>query len=158
ELIGPLRLSSRPDTSICALKWASCQEERVTRTLPAACILSVALTTFAGCSANNAVTAPANTAAPKKGLVVAAPGLLEPLTEEFKIGSEISGRLRSVLVEEGDNVKRNQVVATMDDADYQARVHTAEAEVRQRESDLQRLIGGSRTEERQIAKYQMEEA
>ena len=43
--------------------------------------------------------------------VIAAPGLVEPLSEEIKVGSEISGRLQTVLVEEGDHVRRGQVLA-----------------------------------------------
>ena len=128
------------------------------RTVFAACLVSVSIGAFAGCSNNTAETAPAVTPANKEEVVVAAPGLLEPVTEELKIGSELGGRIRAVLVEEGDRVRQGQIVVTLEDDEYQARIRTAEAAVKQRESELQRLLAGARREERQIARYQAEEA
>lgn len=128
------------------------------RIVSMACLLTVAMTVFSGCANNEAVTAPVPDERVKTEVIVAAPGLLEPVTEEFKIGAELAGKLRTVLVEESDKVRQGQVIATLEDAEYQARVKSAEAEVKQRESELARLITGARAEERQIAKFQVEEA
>jgi ABC exporter DevB family membrane fusion protein len=117
----------------------------------------VAVNLFSAC--NNHIAKPhrvADNENPQE-LVVAAPGLLEPGSEEVKVGSELNGKIQAVLVEEGDRVQRGQVIATIENAEYQARLRSAEAELRQKEAELQRLIAGARSEERQIAKLQLEE-
>ena len=43
--------------------------------------------------------------------LIAGPGRVEPYSEDIKIGSELSGRLKSVNVEEGDAIHREQVLA-----------------------------------------------
>src|SRR5215470_13358096 len=85
-----------------------------------------------------------------KGLI-AAPGRVEAISEEVRVSSELSGRLKSVNVEEGDRVKRGQILAELENADYRARVESAEAELAQREAELRRTVNGSRTEERREA-------
>lgn len=90
--------------------------------------------------------------------VIAAPGLVEPLSEEIKIGSEIPGKLYAVLVEEGDRVRRSQVLAVLENDDYRARVASAEAELEIRETELRRLRNGARPQERQQALADLQEA
>src|ERR1700690_2785286 len=51
-------------------------------------------------------------------LLIAGPGRVEPYSEDIKIGSELSGRLKSVNVEEGDTIRRGQVLAELENADY----------------------------------------
>ncbi len=80
--------------------------------------------------------------------LIAAPGRVEAISEEVRVSSELSGRLKSVNVEEGDRVKRGQVLAELENADYRARVASAEAELSQREAELRRIVNGSRSEER----------
>ena len=125
-------------------------------TLSRSCVVAFALHLVSGCSSPEATTAPAPNV--DHEIVVAAPGLVEPSTEEFKITAEVSGKIRSVSVEEGDHVERGQVVATLENSEYQARIRSAEAEVKEKEAELQRLINGARSEERQLAKFQVEEA
>lgn len=67
---------------------------------------------------------------------VAAIGRVEPFTE-VTLANKIPGRIREVLVKEGDEVKRGQVVIRFDDAEpaagvlmAQARIDTAQSEVR----------------------------
>lgn len=83
--------------------------------------------------------------------LIAAPGRVEAISEEVHVSSELSGRLKSVNVEEGDRVKRGQIMAELENADYRARVESAEAELAQREAELRRTVNGSRTEERREA-------
>ncbi len=83
--------------------------------------------------------------------LIAAPGRVEAISEEVRVSSELSGRLKSVNVEEGDRVKRGRVLAELENADYRARVASAEAELAQREAELRRTMNGSRTEERREA-------
>jgi len=83
--------------------------------------------------------------------LIAAPGRVEAISEEIRVSSELSGRLKSVNVEEGDRVKRGQVLAELENADYRARVGSAEAELALREAELRRTVNGSRAEERREA-------
>lgn len=83
-----------------------------------------------------------------KGNLIAAPGRVEPASEEIKVGAEVSGKLHSVLVEEGDRVARGQVIATLENSDYKARLASAEASLANRKAELERIQNGSRREER----------
>src|SRR5215471_881376 len=60
--------------------------------------------------------AAATSAAPHVPLMIAGPGRVEPFSEDIKIGSELSGRLKAVKVEEGDTVRRGQVLAELENA------------------------------------------
>src|SRR5215470_7612269 len=48
--------------------------------------------------------------------LIAGPGRVEPFSEDIKIGSELSGRLKSVNVEEGDTIHRGQTLAELENA------------------------------------------
>jgi HlyD family secretion protein len=82
---------------------------------------------------------------------VAGPGRVEPVSEDIKVGSELSGKLKQVMVEEGDRVHRGQVVAELENADYQAAIGESRATVGQREAELRKVINGARTQERREA-------
>lgn len=91
--------------------------------------------------------APADTA--KK--VITAPGRVEPVSEEIRINAEITGKLKSVPVEEGDRVRRGQIIAVLEDADFRARLASAEARLQQKEAELRRTVNGARDQERREA-------
>jgi ABC exporter membrane fusion protein, DevB family len=95
--------------------------------------------------------------AESRGPIVAA-GRVEPAGEEFKIGSELDGRLARVLVNEGDRVRAGQVVAELVNDEYRARVELARAEVAERQARLDRLRAGSRIEEVREAEAALLEA
>ena len=99
-----------------------------------------------GVKAANNIT----TAAPRKnsGDLVVAAGRVEPASEEIKIGSELDGKLAQVPVSEGDHIKRGQVLAVLINGDYQARVALAEASIRERQAELERLTNGNRGQEK----------
>jgi HlyD family secretion protein len=97
-----------------------------------------------------ALASPAATPVNDRRLVVA-PGLVEPLSEEVKIGSELDGKLRQVMVDEGDRVASGQVIAVLENADYAARVELAKADLAERKAALERLLNGARPEERRQA-------
>ncbi|MGB7762666.1 MAG: HlyD family efflux transporter periplasmic adaptor subunit [Bryobacteraceae bacterium] len=90
--------------------------------------------------------------------LVVAPGLVEPLSEQVKIGSELDGKLRQVMVDEGDRVVRGQVIAVLENADYKARVELAQADLAERRAALERLLNGARAEERREADASVREA
>lgn len=90
--------------------------------------------------------------------LIAGPGRVEPYSEDIKIGSELSGRLKSVLVEEGDAIRRGQVLAELDNADYRAEVESAKASVVAKEAVLRKVINGARHQERDEAWSSVNEA
>ncbi|MFN0167395.1 MAG: HlyD family secretion protein [Bryobacteraceae bacterium] len=88
--------------------------------------------------------------APKPPLLIA-PGRVEPVSEEIKVGSSIGGKLVSVPVEEGDAVRKGQAIGVLENDDFHARVAVAEAQVKQAEAALRRVVNGSRDQERREA-------
>ncbi len=90
--------------------------------------------------------------------VIAGAGLVEPAGEEVKVGSEMDGRLARVFVEEGDAVRRGQVVAALENGDYAARVSLAKASLAERRATLEKLRNGARDEEKREAEALLREA
>ena len=90
--------------------------------------------------------------------LIAAPGRVEAVSEEVRVSSELSGRLKAVNVEEGDRVRQGQVLAEIQNDDYRARVQEAEAELALREAELRRTVNGARTQERREAEASMQAA
>lgn len=101
---------------------------------------------------------PPESASNISAVIIAAPGLVEPLSEEIKVGSEIAGKLRAVPVEEGDRVQRGEVVAVLENDDYRARLASAGAEFDLKEAELRRIRNGARPQERQRALAETKEA
>ncbi|HEY3617949.1 MAG TPA: efflux RND transporter periplasmic adaptor subunit [Candidatus Sulfotelmatobacter sp.] len=91
-------------------------------------------------------------------LLLAGPGRVEPYSEDIKIGSELSGRLKAVKVEEGDTIRRGQVLAELENADYRAQVDQARANVLAKEATLRKVINGARRQERDEAWSSVTEA
>ena len=91
-------------------------------------------------------------------LMIAGPGRVEPSSEDIKIGSELSGRLKVVNVEEGDAIHRGQVLAELENADYRAQVESARANVIAKQAVLRKVINGARRQERDEAWSSVNEA
>ena len=91
-------------------------------------------------------------------LMIAGPGRVEPSSEDIKIGSELSGRLKTVNVEEGDAIHRGQVLAELENADYRAQVESSRANVDAKEAALRKVINGARHQERAEAWSSVSEA
>jgi len=90
--------------------------------------------------------------------MIAGPGRVEPSSEDIKIGSELSGRLKSVNVEEGDAIQRGQALAELENADYRAQVESARANVIAKQAVLRKVINGARRQERDEARSSVNEA
>lgn len=105
-----------------------------------------------------AKAAPAQVRPEARRAFIAAAGRVEPLGEEVKISAEMNGKLAQVLVEEGDRVKRGQTIAVLSSGDYVAWVGLAEAAVREREAQEERLLNGARDEEKREAEALLREA
>ncbi len=101
---------------------------------------------------NAAVTKP-----PRTGPIVGA-GRVEPASEEVKVGAEMDGKVNSVKVDEGQTVRKGQVLATLSNADFAARIALADAVVREREADLARVRNGNRPQEKRESTAQIREA
>jgi ABC exporter DevB family membrane fusion protein len=80
--------------------------------------------------------------------VIAGPGLVEPDSEDVKVGTELAGKLKQVLAEEGQQVKKGQVLAILVNDDYRAQVDASRAQVHQAEAAYQKVLNGSRPQER----------
>lgn len=91
-------------------------------------------------------------------VLIAGPGRVEPYSEDIKIGSELSGRLKLVKVEEGDTISRGEVLAELENADYRAQVGSARANVVAKEATLRKVINGARRQERDQAWSSVNEA
>lgn len=105
------------------------------------------------------VAAAASTTRASQGpLLIAGPGRVEPYSEDIKIGSELSGRLKAVNVEEGDMIQRGQGLAELENADYRAQVESAHANVVAKEAALRKVINGARRQERDEAWSSVNEA
>jgi HlyD family secretion protein len=90
--------------------------------------------------------------------LVAAPGLVEPISGTRQLAATVVGRITSMPVDEGDRVKAGQVVAEIDNADLRAQLAAAKAAVEARQSELQRLQAGAREQERREAEASVAEA
>jgi HlyD family secretion protein len=106
----------------------------------------------------HAVSAAAPSAGSAGNELIAAPGRVEAVSEEIRVSSELSGRLKKVYVEEGDRVQRGDVLAELVNDDFRARVAVAEAELAQREAELRRTVNGAREQERREAEASMQAA
>jgi multidrug efflux pump subunit AcrA (membrane-fusion protein) len=80
--------------------------------------------------------------------LVAGPGTIEPVSEEIKLGSELSGKLKAVSVGEGDRIHKGQVLAVLENDDYRAELDSAVAEVQEKEAALRKVVNGARSQER----------
>jgi len=100
----------------------------------------------------------ASATATHEPFLIAGPGRVEPASEDIKIGSELSGRLKSVYVEEGDSIHHGQVLAELENADYRAQVESYRANVIAKEAVLRKVINGARRQERNEALSSVDEA
>jgi len=139
-------------------------------------VIALVVTFFAlrrkGANENVSASTTSATAQASPPNIVSAPGRIEPISEEIEVGSELSGILRAVLVEEGDEVKRGQILAVLENDDYRAKIRTAEsgraaAEAARASAEarlvgagaaLRRTINGARIEERREARATVTQA
>lgn len=89
-------------------------------------------------------------AAPKVALVkyVAAEGKVEAIPGfEVEVGSEVEGKIAELFKEEGDTIRKGELVARMENSDIRAKLNEAEAEVVLAKARLREVAAGSRAEE-----------
>jgi ABC exporter DevB family membrane fusion protein len=93
-----------------------------------------------------------------KAAWVAAPGRVEPISEEMRLGFDLAGKIREVLVEEGDRVKQGQVLARLAADELPARVDAAEQALAASEAAFAKVVAGARDMERKEARAAVDEA
>ena len=106
----------------------------------------------------SAPAAPAAVVSHASDIAAAGPGVVEGVSEDIRVSSQIGGRLQRVFVDEGDAVKVGQVLAMIENDDYRARVASGEATLRLREADARRVHNGARDQERGDAAAAVREA
>lgn len=89
--------------------------------------------------------------------VVTAKGIVES-EEEVEIGSPVSGTIREISGNEGDTVKKGQVLVLLDDDKVRADIRIAEASLREANEQLNRLKKGYRSEDIAAASSMAERA
>jgi HlyD family secretion protein len=77
---------------------------------------------------------------------------------ESLVGFKVPGRIIELLVEEGQQVAQDALLARLDDADYKQRVRIDEATVGVRESNLALMLAGTRHQEVKAAQQTMIDA
>jgi ABC exporter DevB family membrane fusion protein len=87
-------------------------------------------------------------AAARDDVMFASLGRVEGLNEAIQIGAAVSGLLIAMPFQEGDSVDRGQVLARMECGPTQSERNIAMAELDAAVSSHERLLRGSRTEER----------
>ncbi|MHB8973171.1 MAG: HlyD family secretion protein [Pirellulaceae bacterium] len=94
---------------------------------------------------------PQRAAPPSSPATIFAAGRIEGASEEIRLRPQLDGRIVRVAVTEGQLVRPGELLLQLDDAQYRYAVASAEAEVRQYEAELARLVNGASPENRQEA-------
>ncbi len=89
--------------------------------------------------------------------VLVATGYIVP-HHKIQVGSKIMGRVAWIGVEKGDSVRRDQVVVRLEDREYRAQYEEARSSYSAAETRLRELVRGSRPEEVDRAKADVEQA
>jgi HlyD family secretion protein len=90
---------------------------------------------------------------------IAARGRVEGATsQEIKLASRVVGRLKEVPVNDGDPIRKGQIVAVLENDDLLAQVGQARANVLRAQAALEKLQNGARAEERAASRAAMDEA
>ncbi|HUZ73949.1 MAG TPA: HlyD family efflux transporter periplasmic adaptor subunit [Stellaceae bacterium] len=95
--------------------------------------------------------------APLPQHVVVAPGIVEPATEERDIAASVTGTLEGPMPAEGQKIAVGDIIAEVQNQDLKAELAVAEAQVAIRQNELDRLMAGARTEERQEAAAELQQ-
>lgn len=126
--------------------------------LLAVCILAVSGIALASLKTKNKQTSTPVPAPVITKAIVAGPGRIEPDSEDVKVGSELAGKLKDVLVEEGAQVKKGQILAVLVNDDYRAALEASRALVHEREAEYRKVLNGSRAQERKESFAALKEA
>jgi multidrug resistance efflux pump len=102
--------------------------------------------------------ASANALVTARPVTLVAPGTVETTRDTVKLAFEAQGRIVEILVDEGDAVKANQVLARLDDRLARARVVAAEAGLSQAKARYTLARRGPRREDVEAARAEADAA
>src|SRR5919106_4348789 len=94
--------------------------------------------------------------APEPEAILKISGNIE--AHESVVGFRVPGRIVDLPVEEGQYLKQGELIARLDDEDYQQQVKVDEATVAMREAELALALAGSRTQEIKAAEQTLRDA
>ncbi len=86
-----------------------------------------------------------------------AKGMVES-ADEAEIGSRVAGSIVKIGVQEGDRVRRGQLLVSLDSGTVEAKIQEAEARKREAQAELGELEAGSRSEDVESARARMRRA
>jgi HlyD family secretion protein len=90
-------------------------------------------------------------------ITISANGIIEA-KQSTNVSPKSSGRLKSLLVDEGDSVKAGQILAYMDDSNLQGQLIQARGSLAAAQANLQKAIAGNRPQDIAQGQAQLEEA
>lgn len=79
-------------------------------------------------------------------ITVSANGTIKP-ERSINVSPKTSGRLKRLLVKEGDRVKQGQILAYMDDSNLRGQLIQAQGQLAAAQANLQKLLAGNRSED-----------
>jgi HlyD family secretion protein len=90
-------------------------------------------------------------------ITVSANGKIEA-ERSINLSPKNAGIIKSLVVKEGDTVKKGQIIAYMDDSNLQGQLTQAKAGIASNETNLNKLIAGNRPQDIAQSQAQLEEA
>jgi HlyD family secretion protein len=90
-------------------------------------------------------------------ITVSANGKIEA-ERSINLSPKNAGIIKSLVVQEGDTVKKGQIIAYMDDSNLQGQLTQAKAGIASAEANLNKLIAGNRSQDIARSQAQLEEA
>ncbi|KAF3884422.1 MULTISPECIES: efflux RND transporter periplasmic adaptor subunit [Nostocales] len=90
-------------------------------------------------------------------IAIAANGTIQP-KQSTNVSPKSSGRLKKLLVEEGDFVKEGQILAYMDDSNFQGQLLQAKGQLTSAQANLKKVMAGNRPQEIAQARARLREA
>ncbi|MEX0267692.1 HlyD family secretion protein [Leptolyngbyaceae cyanobacterium UHCC 1019] len=79
-------------------------------------------------------------------VTIAANGTVQP-ERSVNVSPKTAGKLKELLVKEGDRVEQDQILAYMDDSNFQGQLTQARGQVESAQANLQRLLAGNRAQD-----------
>lgn len=86
-----------------------------------------------------------------------AKGMVES-ADEAEIGSRVAGSIVKIGVREGEQVRRGQLLVSLDNGTVEAKIQEAEARKREAQAELREFEAGSRSEDVESARARMQRA
>ncbi|NMG10053.1 efflux RND transporter periplasmic adaptor subunit [Brasilonema sp. UFV-L1] len=90
-------------------------------------------------------------------ITISANGTIQP-KQSTNVSPKSSGRLKSLLVDEGDSVKSGQILAYMDDSNLQGQLLQAKGQLTSAQANLKKVTAGNRPEEIAQAQARLRDA